>query len=68
MKNNLPRAAALLSIAAVFSCGCSSKNYGDSQPVKAGNITLTAAQRQNLRLYTVVMSKFHQGIDRKSVV
>jgi membrane fusion protein, heavy metal efflux system len=68
MKNNLPRAAVLLLIAAVFSCGCSSKNYGDSQTVKAGNITLTAAQRQNLRLYTVVMSKFHQGIDATGVV
>jgi cobalt-zinc-cadmium efflux system membrane fusion protein len=55
-------------IAAVFTCGCSSKNYGDSQTVKAGNITLTAAQRQNLRLYTVVMSKFHQGIDATGVV
>ena len=36
--------------------------------MKAGNITLTAAQRQNLRLYTVVMSKFHQGIDATGVV
>jgi len=68
MKNSLPRAAALLLIAAVFTCGCSSKNYGDSQTAKAGNITLTAAQRQNLRLYTVVMSKFHQGIDATGVV
>jgi cobalt-zinc-cadmium efflux system membrane fusion protein len=68
MKNNLPGAAVLLLIAAAFSCGCSSKNYGDSQTVKAGNITLTAAQRQNLRLYTVVMSKFHQGIDATGVV
>jgi len=64
----LPRAAVLVLIAAVFTCGCSSKNYGDSQTVKAGNITLTAAQRQNLRLYTVVMSKFHQGIDATGVV
>jgi cobalt-zinc-cadmium efflux system membrane fusion protein len=68
MKNSLPRAAVLVLIAAVFTCGCSSKNYGDSQTVKAGNITLTAAQRQNLRLYTVVMSKFHQGIDATGVV
>jgi cobalt-zinc-cadmium efflux system membrane fusion protein len=63
-----PRAAVLLLIAAVFTCGCSSKNYGDPQTVKAGNITLTAAQRQNLRLYTVVMSKFHQGIEATGVV
>jgi cobalt-zinc-cadmium efflux system membrane fusion protein len=68
MKSSLPRAAVLVLIAAVFTCGCSSKNYGDSQTVKAGNITLTAAQRQNLRLYTVVMSKFHQGIDATGVV
>ncbi|HXI75595.1 MAG TPA: efflux RND transporter periplasmic adaptor subunit [Steroidobacteraceae bacterium] len=68
MKSSLPRAAVLVLIAAVFTCGCSSKNYGDSQTVKAGNITLTAAQRQNLRVYTVVMSKFHQGIDATGVV
>jgi cobalt-zinc-cadmium efflux system membrane fusion protein len=69
MKNNLPREAILTLIAAILICGCSSKNYADPQTsVKAGNITLTAAQRQNLRLYTVVMSKFHQGIDATGVV
>jgi cobalt-zinc-cadmium efflux system membrane fusion protein len=68
MKSSLPRAAVLVLIAAVFTCGCSSKNYGDSQTVKAGNITLTAAQRQNLRVYTVVISKYHQGIDATGVV
>ncbi len=69
MKNNLPREAVLMLFAAILTCGCSSKNQGDTQTsVKAGNITLTAAQRQNLRLYTVVMSKFYQGIDATGVV
>src|SRR5882672_6279358 len=69
MKNNLPRKAVLMLIAAVLICGCSSKNSGDPQTsLKAGNITLTAAQRQNLRLYTVAMSKFHQVIDATGVV
>jgi cobalt-zinc-cadmium efflux system membrane fusion protein len=69
MKNNLPREAILTSIAAILICGCSSKNYDDPQTsMKASNVTLTAAQRQNLRLYAVVMSKFHQGIDATGVV
>jgi cobalt-zinc-cadmium efflux system membrane fusion protein len=70
MKNNLPREATLMLIVAAFlTCGCSSKNYADPQTsVKASNITLTAAQRQNLRLYTVVMSNFHQGIEATGVV
>jgi cobalt-zinc-cadmium efflux system membrane fusion protein len=69
MKNNLLREAILSVIAAVLTCGCSSKNNGDPQPsVTASNVKLTAPQRQNLRLYTVVMSKFHQGIDTTGVV
>ena len=34
----------------------------------AGNVTLTAAQRQNLRLYTVATSKFHKTIEATGVV
>jgi membrane fusion protein, heavy metal efflux system len=68
MKNSLPRKAALMLIAAL-ACGCSSKNHGEPQTsVKAGNVTLTPAQRQNLRLYTVAMSTYHNAVDATGVV
>ena len=34
----------------------------------ASNVTLTAAQRQNLHLYTVALSKFHKAIEATGVV
>jgi membrane fusion protein, heavy metal efflux system len=68
MKNNLPFRAGALLIAALI-CGCSSKNYGEPPTsVKAGNVTLTPAQRQNLRLYTVAVSAYHDAVDATGVV
>ena len=58
-------------IAAVLSCGgCSGKN-GDQTPasaVKASNVTLTAAQRPNIRLYTVQSAQYHRTIEATGTV
>ena len=58
--------------AAILVClaGCSSKNDHDPQMsfVKASNVTLTAAQRQHIHLYTVEPSKYHKTIETTGVV
>ena len=51
--------------------GCSSQT--DSSPaatssVTASNVTLTAAQRQNIHLYTVEPAKFHKTLDTTGTV
>jgi cobalt-zinc-cadmium efflux system membrane fusion protein len=50
--------------------GCSSQT--DSSPatssITASNATLTAAQRQNIHLYTVAPSKFHKTVDTTGTV
>jgi membrane fusion protein, heavy metal efflux system len=68
-----PRAQpiAVAAIATILSCaGCSSKN--EAAPVtpfvKATNVTLTAAQRQNIQIYTVETSKFHKTIEANGAV
>jgi cobalt-zinc-cadmium efflux system membrane fusion protein len=50
--------------------GCSSKADNSSQAasVTVSNVTLTAAQRQNIHLYTVAPSKFHKTIDTTGAV
>ncbi|HXP62000.1 MAG TPA: efflux RND transporter periplasmic adaptor subunit [Dongiaceae bacterium] len=56
--------------AAGLLAGCSSQP--NSSPVTASitasNVTLTAAQRQNLQLYTVVASQFHKTVDTTGTV
>ncbi len=50
--------------------GCS-KESNDSKPAPAtnsANVTLTAAQRQNIHLFTVVQAKFHKTIDTSGSV
>jgi membrane fusion protein, heavy metal efflux system len=64
-------AAAAMAIAALLSCGgCSPKAHEESQPsvAKSGNVTLTAAQLQKLRLYTVAASKYHMIVEATGVV
>jgi cobalt-zinc-cadmium efflux system membrane fusion protein len=56
----------LLIIASLI--GCSSNNEEPHASVKAVNVTLTAAQRQNLRLYTVVPAKFRRTVEAAGVV
>jgi cobalt-zinc-cadmium efflux system membrane fusion protein len=50
--------------------GCSRKNGDEpsASSVKAGNVTLTAAQRQNIQIYTVEPAKFHRTIEATGVV
>jgi cobalt-zinc-cadmium efflux system membrane fusion protein len=63
MQNNRLSIRALL-IALVVLAGCS-KPPGDEKPPAAptNNVTLTPAQRQNIRLFTVAQAKFHKTID-----
>ena len=58
-------AATVLSLA-----GCSPKTDNDPQPqsAPASNATLTAAQRQNIHLYTVAPSKFRKTIETTGAV
>lgn len=70
---NLLRAVAVAVVAAgtaTLGIGCSSNNDGSSPtlPATPGNVTLTAAQRQNIRLYTVEPSKFRKTIEASGVV
>ena len=57
-------------LGACLLAGCSSQT--DSSPatssITASNITLTAAQRQNIHLYTVEPSKFHKTVDTTGTV
>jgi membrane fusion protein, heavy metal efflux system len=50
--------------------GCSSHTGSDpaASSVTASNVTLTAAQRQNIHLYTVESSKFHKTVDTTGTV
>jgi cobalt-zinc-cadmium efflux system membrane fusion protein len=64
-------AVAFVAIPAVMSCiGCSPKNDDTAQAsvVKANNVTLTSAQRQNIHLYIVESSKFRKTIETTGVV
>jgi len=68
-----PWAAAMALIATVtilLSTGCSSKSADSAQTssVMAGNATLTSAQRQHIRLYTIASSKFRKTIEATGAV
>jgi membrane fusion protein, heavy metal efflux system len=71
---NFPRAAAVAVVATAMvvlsTAGCAIKNNDETQTslVKASNVALTAAQRQNVHLYTVVASKFRRTIEATGVV
>ncbi|SRR5579885_193932 len=56
--------------AAVCFSGCSPKAGNDSPAplLTASNVTLTAAQRQHIHLYTVVPSRFQKTIETTGVV
>jgi cobalt-zinc-cadmium efflux system membrane fusion protein len=66
MQNNPPpkRAAALLVAAFAALAGCSKKPIDNAPPAaNSTSVTLTPAQRQNIRLFTVAEAKFHKTID-----
>jgi cobalt-zinc-cadmium efflux system membrane fusion protein len=50
--------------------GCSHKidSSPETSSVTVSNVTLTVAQRQNVRLYTVASAKFHKAIETTGVV
>jgi membrane fusion protein, heavy metal efflux system len=55
---------------AVLGClsGCSHKADESPTPVSGNSVTLTAAQRQNIRLYTAQSAKFRKTIETNGVV
>jgi membrane fusion protein, heavy metal efflux system len=58
-------------VAALVLCtACTPKANNDPQPasVNASNVTLTAAQRENIHLYTVQPATFHKTIETTGVV
>jgi membrane fusion protein, heavy metal efflux system len=57
--------------ATALSCGGCSRKNGDEPPasaVKAGNVALTAAQRQNIRLHTVESAAYHRTVEATGTV
>ncbi len=68
MENNplFKRATTVVIAITLVSLAACSKKTNDTETAPAtnsSNVTLTAAQRQNIRLFTVVESKFHKTID-----
>jgi cobalt-zinc-cadmium efflux system membrane fusion protein len=52
----------------VFFSGCSSREENNPATIAASNVTLTAAQRQNLKLYTVEPSRFRRTVETSAAV
>jgi len=61
-------AICLALIAILGLAGCSSSTNDTQASAKPENVTLTAAQRQRITLYTVAPSSFHTSIDTTGVV
>jgi membrane fusion protein, heavy metal efflux system len=62
-------AIAVASIAAAAALsGCSKRAEPPPAPVTAGNVKLTAAQRQSVSIYTVRSSSFHDTVETTGVV
>ncbi len=63
------QAAALATVAAVLTgSGCSSRQADGSQAQSASNVTLTAAQRQKIQLYTVARSRFRRALEATAAI
>ena len=62
--------APMVLLIGVFCASCSSSNDNNTQAasVTPTNVTLTAAQRQNIKLYTVASSSFDRTIETTGVV
>ena len=54
--------------ALVLVTACSPKDNDQKSSDTASNVTLTAAQRQNVRLYTVARSTFHKSLETTGTV
>jgi membrane fusion protein, heavy metal efflux system len=71
LHRELPRASVIVVAAAALLsfAGCSPKSDGgEQQSVTAGNVTLTADQRQHVRLYTVASSQIHKTVETSGAV
>ncbi|MFC4525154.1 efflux RND transporter periplasmic adaptor subunit [Dyella halodurans] len=66
----VPVAAMLAATTLLMLAGCSSKTDDNAPPAsgEARNVTLTAAQREHVRLHTVVASSFHKTIETTGTV
>ncbi len=61
-------AAAVAAILSSAACSPSSDNDSGQPSATVSNVTLTADQRRNIRLFTAVPTKFHKTIDANGVV
>ncbi len=66
-RGRLPFAMAVAVLAVLTGCSPKADNSAKTSDT-ASNVTLTAAQRQNIHLYTVALSKFHTTIETSGVV
>jgi cobalt-zinc-cadmium efflux system membrane fusion protein len=67
----LPRAftgAIVVAVVSLAGCSPSSDSNQEKSSATASNVTLTAAQRQNIHLYTVVRSTFRRSIETAGAV
>jgi cobalt-zinc-cadmium efflux system membrane fusion protein len=68
-RSRFPRAFAVLAVAAIVSlAACSPDDNGQPASTTAHNVTLTADQRQHIRLYTVALSRFHKAVEATGAV
>jgi cobalt-zinc-cadmium efflux system membrane fusion protein len=74
MKNKFRERMPLVLLGAGFAAfllaGCSphTEPAPEAPPITASNVTLTAAQRQNIRLETVTVTNFHKTVDTTGTV
>jgi len=62
-------AVALAAVAAVLSAGgCTSREANGASTVTASNVRLTAAQRQNIHLYTLAPSRFRRTLETTAAI
>jgi len=61
---------AIVALVSISLAGCSAKTDSNPQTASAisSNVKLTAAQRQNIQLYTVQRSKYHKTIETSGAV
>jgi len=69
MHNNpIPRVAALLAAALLSSCSGKTDSDAQTPPASVSSVTLTADQRQHLRLYTVQESAYRKTLETTGIV
>ena len=65
IRNLICVAMAALALAATTGC---SPDSGEQKSTNASNVTLTGAQKKNVRIVTVAQSQFHRSVDTSGVV